>query len=308
MPLKNVIVVLVINMDLRCWQSKIADNTEVLKLNCVGTHDCVTKYVQLSHISRCQNKDIYEQLCMGIRGLDIRVTAKGKRLLMVHGIAKAFNSPNRLSKQMDMRDVLKKCYEFLDENPSETIIFQFKNDNEKQMEQCFDNMYNTYITPNKSKWFLENRSPLLGEARGKIIFIRRCRKYDLKKYPLGTGIDFSGWVEQDIATPEALTLATSGKNKLTFLIQDRFKYKPEAKWKKCVKPFLDAMKPFDGTYIINYLSTAGGVKGPYRNSKYINPEFMTYELNKNYYYGMIYTDFPNEELVEKVVKTNYENK
>lgn len=295
-------------MDLKRWQSGIDDSTEVLRLNCVGTHDCVTKHVQLSHISRCQDKDIYEQLCMGVRGLDIRVEAKGKRLCMVHGIAKTFNTESHLSKQMDMCDVLDKCYKFLDENPSETIIFQFKNDSGRRMEKCFDNMYNTYITPNKNKWFLDNRSPLLSEVRGKIIFIRRCKKDNTKKYPLGCGIDFSNWVEQDTATTEPLTLKTSGENELTFIIQDRFKLKPEVKWNRCAKPFLDTMKPFDNIYIINYLSTAGGIKGPYKNAQYINPQFMEYELNKNHYYGIIYTDFPTDELVEKVVKTNYENK
>ena len=118
---------------------------ELLRLNLVGTHDCVTKYVQFSHISKCQNLDIYSQLCLGVRGLDIRVQSKGDRLGMVHGIAKAYNSPCRLSRQMDMADVLGHCYRFLDENPSEAIVFQFKNDSGKEMEKCFDNLFFTYI-------------------------------------------------------------------------------------------------------------------------------------------------------------------
>lgn len=303
---KNVIVFLVISMNLKSWMKNIDDNAEVLRLNLVGTHDCVTKYVQFSHISKCQNLNIYEQLCLGVRGLDIRVQSLGNRLGMVHGKAKAFNTPNHFGRQMEMGDVLEHCYRFLDENPSEAIVFQFKNDSGEEMEHCFDIMFHRYIKGNESRWFLENRSPLLSEARGKIILIRRCRMLQSPEYnQKNTGIDFSKWQEQDQMIPEPLTLKTGGSNEMTFVIQDRYKYEPVARWNDCIMPFLDTMTDFCGTYIINYLSTAGGYKGPYNNSKYINPKFMEYALKDNVYYGMIYVDFPTCELVEKVIKTNF---
>lgn len=311
---KNVIVFLVIfNIDgviymaLNNWMKDIDDNQEVLRLNLIGTHDCVTQFIQFSHISKCQNKNIYEQLCIGIRALDIRVESRGNRLKMVHGFAKAFNKNNHFSSQMDMEDVLKHCYRFLDENKSETVIFQFKNDSRKEMEKCFDLMLNNYIKKNPEKWYLENRSPKLNEVRGKIIFIRRCAMDTSKGYNINeTGIDFSNWVEQDTAIPKPLILNTSGEYEIKFIIQDRFKYKPEPRWYECIKPFLDDMSKFNGKYIINYLSTAGGIKGPYNNAKFINSKFMEYELKKGYYYGTIYTDFPTEQLSEKIIKTNFE--
>lgn len=304
---KNVIVFLVISMNLKSWMKNVDDNKEVLKLNLVGTHDCVTKYVQFSHISKCQNLNIYEQLCLGVRGLDIRVQSRGSRLGMVHAVAKAFNTPNHFGKQMDLADVLEQCYRFLNENPGETILFQFKNDSGKEMEHCFDILFHRYIKDNKNKWFLENRSPLLKEARGKIILIRRCKMQQSNEYnQKNTGIDFSKWIEQDKAVPTPLTLKTGGENEMTFIIQDRYKYKPVPRWHDCIMPFLDTMTDFNGTYIINYLSTAGGFKGPYNNSKYINPQFMEYPLKANTYYGMIYVDFPTKELVEKIIKTNFQ--
>lgn len=132
------------------WMQNIDDDKNLFLLSVPGTHDCVTQFVQFPHISKCQDKNIYEQLNMGIRALDIRVQSKGKRLGMVHGLAKAFNTSNRLAKQMDMADVLAHCYRFLDENPSETILFQFKNDSNKEMEKCFDNLYYTYIKENEN--------------------------------------------------------------------------------------------------------------------------------------------------------------
>lgn len=293
-------------MKLNSWMKNLDDSREIFRLNICGTHDCVTQHVQFSHISKCQNMNIYEQLCLGIRALDIRVQSSGDRLKMVHGIAKAFNTPNHFSAQMDMEDVLNHCYKFLEENKSEAIIFQFKNDSGKENEKCFDNLFNTYISKNPDKWFLENRSPLLKETRGKIVLIRRCKMADREIYTdKNTGIDFSKWVEQDTAEPSPLTLKTSGKNEMTFIVQDRFKYKPEPRWKECIKPFLDTIAEFNGTYIINYLSTAGGLKGPYNNSKYINPKFLDYPLDKEKYYGTIYTDFPTEKLVRKIIETNF---
>lgn len=120
-----------------------------------------------------------------------------------------------------------------------------------------------------------------------------------------TGIDFSKWIEQEAVTPEPLTLKTDKNNGLTFVIQDRFKYKPAPRWHECIVPFLDNATDFNGTYIINYLSTAGDFKGPYNNAKYINSKFMDYPLKNNAYYGMIYTDFPTPSLVKKIISTNF---
>lgn len=288
------------------WMEKLDDNTKLLEYNFAGTHDCVTQYVQLPHLARCQNRNIYEQLCIGVRALDIRVASKGKKLVMVHAFTKAFNTPNRLGRQMEFSDVLAHCYKFLDENPSETIVIQFKNDSGRENEKCFDNLFYTYIKGNERRWFLENRVPTLGEARGKMVLIRRCkmeRRYEFTDK--NTGIDFSRWVEQDTAVPEPLKLETGGSFGEEFIVQDRYKYKPVPRWAECIKPFLDQAKSFSGEYIINYLSTAGGLKGPCNNAKYINAQFMNYPLTKGYYYGTIYCDFPTKALVDKIIETNF---
>lgn len=294
-------------IDLKRWMNGIQDSADLFSLDIPGTHDCVTQFVQFPHISRCQNMNIYEQLCLGIRALDIRVRSKGDRLGMVHGIAKAFNTSNRLGKDMDLSDVLKHCFGFLSENPSEAIIFQFKNDSNKEMEKCFDNLYYRYIKGNEDKWYLKNKIPSMGEARGKIVLIRRCKmNLNNSDYtPDNTGIDFSRWVEQDVAVPEPLLLEAHSIDKASFIVQDRYKYKPEPRWSECVKPFLDKRKEFDGQYVICYFSTAGGFKGPEKNAKYINSEFMAYKIDKNKYYGTIYLDFPFNDLTAKIIENNF---
>ncbi|MGN0523975.1 MAG: phosphatidylinositol-specific phospholipase C domain-containing protein [Eubacterium sp.] len=293
-------------VDLEKWMSSIDDSVNLMSLNIPGTHDCVTQYVQLSHFAKCQDKNIYDQLRMGVRALDIRVQSVGDRLGMVHGIAKAYNSANPLGEQMDLAYVLDYCYRFLEKNPYETIIFQFKNDSNKEMEKCFDNLYRRYIKEYPTKWYTENRIPNLGEVRGKIVLIRRCKMYENSaEYSAeNAGIDFSRWVEQDEAVPQALVLETDSLDNARFIIQDRFKYKPEPRWNECIKPFLDNRKTFNGEYVICYFSTAGGLKGPESNAKYINPRLFDYPLEKGKYYGIMYLDFPSEDITEKIISTN----
>ncbi len=305
---KNVILFLVIilKLNLRVWMKDIGDSKKLFELNIPGSHDSTAKNVQLSHFAKCQDRSIYEQLNMGIRALDIRVKPCGNRLKMVHGICRVFVGTSHMSEQMDMQDVLNHCYKFLEKNSSEVIIFQFKNDSNLEMEKSFDNMYDTYIKENPDRWYLENRMPALSEVRGKIVLLRRCKKDDSRDYPLGCGIDFSNWVEQDTAVPYALLLDTKSSDGAKFIIQDRFKYKPIPRWDECIKPFLDARNEFSGEYIECYLSTAGGLKGPKKNAEYINRKFFNYDLKKNSYYGIIYFDFPSDNLTKKVILTNYQ--
>lgn len=292
-------------MKLKNWMADIDGQRDLLSLSIPGTHDCVTKYVQFAHICKTQDLTIYAQLMLGIRALDIRVESNGDRLKMVHGVAKVFTTPNKFGKQMDLDYVLNACYDFLRENPSETIIFQFKNDSGKENEKCFDNLFFHYIAKAPNMWFCENRVPKLDETRGKIYLIRRCKMTDRAEFTdKNTGLDFSRWVEQDMISPDPLTLSTGGTYPAQFVVQDRYKYKPEPRWNECIKPFLDKAKPFDGTYIIDYLSTAGGAKGPRKNAEYINPQFMKYPLDPAKYYGAIYMDFPTQELVMKIINTN----
>lgn len=296
-------------MKLNSWMEKADGGADLLSLNIPGTHDCVTKYVWFSHISKTQNLTIKEQLLLGVRALDIRVESRGQRLKMVHGIAKAFNTPNKLSRQMDLADVLRPSYEFLRENPTETVVFQFKNDSGRENEKCFDNLYYTYIKGNEEKWFLKNEIPTLDEVRGRIYLIRRCK---MEKRPEftdeNTGLDFSHWVEQTQAVPQPLRLMAGKGLQKAFLIQDRYKYPPRERWAECINVFLDKAQPFSGEYIIDYLSTAGGLKGPEKNAEYINARFMEKALKAGCYYGTVYCDFPDEALVQKIINLNFVNR
>lgn len=286
--------------------ANIPDDRNLLSLDIPGAHDCAANFIQMPRLSRCQNTDIYGLLTRGIRALDIRVAPQNNKLVLVHAIHKIFVSSEKGSRQLEINDVIKQIKRFLSENPSETVVFQFKNDSEKKMEPCFEMMWNQHISKDKSLWFTENRIPQIGEVRGKIVLLRRCKMYHFEKpYTDDTaGIDFSRWEDQKVATPEAEVLLTHSKDNDAFIIQDRYKYAPKPRWQKCLKPFLDSRNAFENKYIICFTSTAGGLGGPKHNSDYINPKFLEYSLNKDKYYGILYFDFPTKEIAKKVIENN----
>lgn len=292
--------------NLKKWMSEISSDKPLFSINIPGTHDCAARYVQYAHIAKCQELSIYDQLGIGVRALDIRVMAEENRLLMIHGIAKVYCTARKPKLQMDLEYVLTQIYAFLKENPSECVIIQFKNDSNRDFEKSFDNLYKTYIKPNIDKWYLKNECPSLGEARGKIVLIRRCLMDDsspdyTKK---NSGIDFSSWVEQPELVPDPLTLETGGADRAQFVIQDRFKYKSEDKWSACIKPFLQTLRPFEKQYVICYFSTAGGIAGPKRNAQLLNTAFVNYPIQRGINLGTIYLDFPTKRITTKIIESN----
>lgn len=294
------------NINLSKWMKSIPDEVNLFTLDIPGTHDCAANFIGFSKMTRCQNTDVFGQLSLGVRALDVRVAPNKNRLILVHGRNKAFASAEKGAKVLEMNDVIKQIKRFLSDNPSETVIFQFKNDSEKKMEECFDILWNQHILKEKNLWYTENRIPQIGEVRGKIVLLRRCESYSVNKSynDSNSGIDFSLWDDQDKAVPEAVELETFSADNDIFIIQDRYKYPPKARWKKCLKPFLDERKAFEQKYILCYTSTAGGLKGPKKNSDYINAEFLSYPLDKEKYYGILYFDFPTKEITKKVIENN----
>lgn len=295
------------NINLSKWMEKVEDNTNLFSLDIPAAHDCAANHIMIPYLFKCQDTDIYGLLSLGVRVLDVRVASENDDLVTVHRFARAKISSERNAKTQNMAYIIKQCKRFLKENTGETVILQFKNDSEKNMENCFDILYKRYIRGEKDLWYLENRIPEIGEVRGKIVLLRRCDIYEKNKpyNAENSGIDLSRWVNQREKVPDSLQLETHSENNDVFIIQDRYNYRPAAKWRDCVKQFLDSRKEFDGNYILCYLSTAGGLGGPKKNAEYLNTKFYRYRLDGNKYYGVVYFDFPTKEITKKLIANNF---
>ena len=88
--------------------SQISDNTYLSELNIAGTHDSATAYVAMENTARCQDKTIAEQLKMGVRLLDIRLTKKAGEFYLVHSLADCYIDEAK-TKRMPFGEVLADC-------------------------------------------------------------------------------------------------------------------------------------------------------------------------------------------------------
>jgi 1-phosphatidylinositol phosphodiesterase len=162
--------------NLPCWMKELKDETPLSALSIPGTHNSPTYYKALPSV-RCQAVSPKSQLENGIRFFDIRVQPQSPTdlskdgLILVHGVF-----PISLTGTKYLRDLTNPTLDFLARNPSETLIMSLKregagNATDQQLSQILHKHYAT----DSAKWFTEPRIPTLGEARGKIVLLRRFR-------------------------------------------------------------------------------------------------------------------------------------
>jgi 1-phosphatidylinositol phosphodiesterase len=190
--------------NLQAWMRELKDEIPLSALSIPGTHNSATCHVAPPSV-RCQSVSPKEQLENGVRFFDVRLQpqypedASKDDLIIVHGAFPISLSGNKYFKEL-IRDV----EDFLNRNPSETLIISLKREGTGNAtdEQLSRIIYDHYAKPG-SRWFTEPRVPKLGEVRGKIILVRRYNIGEhLKKAHEGRGfgIDGGGWADN---TPNA---------------------------------------------------------------------------------------------------------
>ncbi len=276
------------DINLNSWMAEIPDDTNIININIPGTHDSATRYCQFSLLSRCQRKSIPSQLEIGVRVLDLRVDGEN----MVHSFAKCKTASDKL---LTIHRVCEDIYEFLADNPTETVLVFFKNDGKISGEECLNVLAQDIINRNPDKWYLENRFPTIGEARGSVILANRINS--------SIGLDFSKMPYQgDRKNIESDRFTVCG-NSVTVL-QDFCTLSPNKKWTLAVEPVLCEAQT-DNEYILNYLSTSGFPFIPKYNADILNRKFLEYDLINGNRYGTVMFDFVSKKLSERIVKTNF---
>lgn len=258
------------------WMSNLEDDLKISQINLPGTHDSGTKKVKflLTDIAsaQCQNTTITEQLNNGVRFLDIRLEDDGEKLRLVHGTA---DCKSEDGSNLYLDEVLQNCYDFLDAHPTETIVMSMKKDDGKAEDAQIETYIHNYINDNPGYWCLQNGSPVLKDARKKIVLSRRYHSVsDDYAGDKGVRLFWSDQSGSDVVNPP-----WSGPDRvsrygwLRFCVQDRYEYKKDNKW-AAVKQGLDNpphttnanMTVEDGkqitinpetTYFLNFMSTAG---------------------------------------------------
>ena len=278
---------------------------------------------------------------MGYRYLDIRLAVDAKnldefgnsRLKFMHGFVNCKTGNRRTAPVLYLDSVIRDCYTFLEENPSETIVFVVKKDHGDETIADFQNKLDSYIFVNNDKWFTENRIPTLGEVRGKLVLARRYE--DEASLGARAGLNLV-WAEQgnhDIA-PVSFEL-NEQKNGLKVCVEDRYKYNTKDKWLAFGTALDNAMLNgsgiYNGTYdeivsqnadaesrasIINktpadiyitFLSTNGDTKfgHPIKYAIPLNKKLWAGTMNPGKNYGWVILDYATIELAQKIYMTNF---
>lgn len=180
------------------WMRELRDEYPLSMLSIPGTHNSPTYHVALPSV-RCQAVSVRAQLDHGVRFLDVRVSCPragaGDDLALVHS---AF--PVALTGARYLAGLLRECYAFLDDHPSETLLMSLKREGTGR---GGDRLLSRHLRArycdggaDARRWFTEPRIPALGEARGRIVLVRRFQLDDSLRGEhggRGWGIDGSVW-------------------------------------------------------------------------------------------------------------------
>ena len=290
------------------WMKNIPDSYLISEINLVGTHNSAAQFIHFSHTSRCQNKNIFDQLSMGIRFLDIRLKFDGEGLKLCHSFLTCKKTRNK-KEALLFQDVFNACSLFLKENPTETILMSIKREAGKNEEATFDYFYKNYIEATDI-FYTKNSVPTLKEVRGKIVLLNRCgADIDNRLYTdENTGINLTGWPYQSSKNEshlqKVLIAKRDGMSEEYFYLQDFFKLKPKKKWEIAILPAIQN-SPQDKSIALNFFSGNNGFSSPKRYSKIIFKRFFDYELIGMKKYGWFILDFPNKKIIKKIILSNY---
>ncbi|MCJ1223564.1 hypothetical protein MMC12_000207 [Toensbergia leucococca] len=156
------------------WMSKLKDETPLSALSIPGTHNSPTCHRALPSV-RCQAVPPRVQLENGVRFFDIRVQPETPedltkdRLILVHSVF-----PVSLTGNKYFRDLVNEVFNFLDQNPSETVIMSVKREGTGDATDAqLSRILRDHYAGDVNHWFTAPRIPTLGEARQKIVLVRR---------------------------------------------------------------------------------------------------------------------------------------
>ena len=283
------------------WMAKLPDKTPLNAIVIPGTHDSGTQFVQLAFFSKCQALSIGEQLEAGFRYLDIRLSVDGEGMRLKHGFTDCKTGPMPWSAALSLEEVLRQCYSFLAEHPGETVIFAVKQEHGDESVADFERCLDGIIGQEPEFWLFTDSIPSLGEARGKLVLLRRYE--DEAGLGERSGIPLL-WPNQNGFEDPSLNTAMTDQETYRLWVQDRYEYDADEKWTAFRAGLREEqIEPED--LAIQFLSTKGHAAygHPFTFAGKLNPELMGYELLPGC--GWIIVDFASATLAEHIYAANF---
>ena len=274
------------------WMAALPDERPVSEIVLPGTHDCASMNAQLGFITKCQALTVGQQLHIGARYLDIRLGIVDGALKLFHGFTKCKASPLPWAAQLDLADVLADCYAFLDAHPGETILFAVKQEHGDETAAEFDALMQSYLSQNPDRWLLTETMPTLGQARGKLVLLRR---YD------GAGLSLL-WENQNGHDDTARNTVAEENGSYTLWVQDRYEYGAEDKW-AAFTAGLETARTDGENAAVHFLSTKGTLPQghPWYFAGKLNDRLLETDQPLR---GWIVVDFLTPELAQRIYSAN----
>ena len=284
------------------WMAGLDDGIPLASVTLPGTHNAGTACAALPFFTKCQSLGVGEQLAAGFRYLDIRLAGDpdSGKLKLTHGFADCL--PSAFSKKpLMLADVLEDCYGFLDAHPSECVLFCVKHEyGDLSIADMQAALYEE-IAANRDRWCLGPDLPTVGEARGKLVLLRRWG--DDAGLGEEAGIPFA-WADQGNAEDPFLGIDANYAGELLLWVQDRYAYGPDLKW----EVFEDGLGIGIGEdeAALHFLSTKGTLAygHPAYFASRLNPKLMKAALPAGPV-GWIVVDFGYPLLAERVYSHNF---
>ncbi len=200
-----------------------------------------------------------------------------------------------------LEDVLEDCYNFLSAHPTETVIFAVKQEHGDESVAEFQRVLDRYIQANIECWYLDSELPSLGEARGKLILLRRYEDEAELGVVAGTPLI---WPNQNGYDDPARAFSDQGcfVGSQTLAVQDRYEYDEEEKWAAFCAETDDP-----DAVVLRFLSTKGHMTfgHPYRYAKELNPRLLTLCEGQDISLGWTVIDFGNARLASAIYERNF---
>ena len=271
------------------WMGALADSRNLAALSIPGTHDSGARFEPYPALAKCQDLTIADQLAAGVRYFDVRCRHVTDQFLIYHGA---------VDQNQTFDDVLATMFAFLDAHPSETLIVSIQEEAVPTgATRSFEATFAAYVAMAPARWVLGDAVPLLGDARGKLVLLRR---FPATALPLG--IDASPWLD---STTFSIT------NTAMLRVQDAYKVTDNAvKWTAITDLLAEAKTDTSSTLYLDYTSgfqTIAGLPNITSVSDEINVRLDAYladPANAQAHLGVLVMDHVTPSRVAAVVATN----
>lgn len=258
------------------WMSRLPDSVQLSELSLPGTHDSCALHDGLSFgFAKCQSWHLADQLKAGIRFIDIRCKHVGNRFLIYHGV---------IDQRMTFEEVRDVCRKFLQEHPSECIVMSVKEESTPENNtRSFGETFADSTKDDGKLWHVGRAIPQLGSVRNRIVLVDRAGT-------LG-GLKWNGMERQD-----------------------EYKASLEQKAKLILAHLEKAIMAESDQWFINFCSgtVPGSLLTPKKyalTSNEIALGFLRQQsADRPVRLGTIVMDFPGDELIGRIVETNFARK